>query len=59
MRYIKTIDDITKDGRVTFGDGYEFVTEAKKPMQFSCVRPTCMAMSCLKAFAPSRVAAPV
>lgn len=30
MRYIKTIDDITKDGRVTFGDGYEFVTEAEK-----------------------------
>ena len=30
MRYIKTIDDITKDGRVTFGDGYEFVPEAEK-----------------------------
>lgn len=30
MRYIKTIDDITKDGRVTFGDGYEFVIEAEK-----------------------------
>ena len=30
MRYIKTIDDITKDGQVTFGDGYEFVTEAEK-----------------------------
>ena len=30
MRYIKTIDDITKDGQVTFGDGYEFVPEAEK-----------------------------
>ena len=28
MRYIKTIDDITKDGQVTFGEGYEFVDEA-------------------------------
>ena len=27
---LKTIDDITKDGQVTFGDGYEFVTEAEK-----------------------------
>ena len=27
MRYIKTIDDITKDGDVEFGDGYEFVDE--------------------------------
>ena len=25
MRYIKTIDDITKDGQVEFGNGYEFV----------------------------------
>ena len=25
MRYIKTIDDITKDGHVEFGEGYEFV----------------------------------
>ncbi len=25
MRYIKTIDDITKDGQVDFGAGYEFV----------------------------------
>lgn len=25
MRYIKTIDDITKDGQVEFGSGYEFV----------------------------------
>ena len=25
MRYIKTIDDITKDGNVEFGEGYEFV----------------------------------
>ena len=25
MRYIKTIDDITKDGDVEFGEGYEFV----------------------------------
>ena len=30
MRYIKTIDDITKDGQVSFGDGYKFVTEAEK-----------------------------
>ncbi|HJF65894.1 MAG TPA: phosphoglycerate dehydrogenase [Slackia equolifaciens] len=28
MRYIKTIDDITKDGQVTFGEGYEFVADA-------------------------------
>ena len=28
MRYIKTIDDITKDGEVTFGEGYAFVDEA-------------------------------
>ncbi|MCF2621992.1 phosphoglycerate dehydrogenase [Collinsella tanakaei] len=27
MRYIKTIDDITKEGDVEFGDGYEFVEE--------------------------------
>ncbi len=27
MRRIKIIDDITKDGRVTFGPGYEFVEE--------------------------------
>ena len=25
MRHIKTIDDITKDGSVEFGDGYDFV----------------------------------
>ncbi len=30
MRYIKTIDDITKDGAVTFGEGYEFVDETEK-----------------------------
>ena len=30
MRYIKTIDDITKDGQVTFGDGYEFVDEIER-----------------------------
>ena len=29
MRYIKTIDDITKDGSVDFGAGYEFVEDAK------------------------------
>ncbi len=28
MRYIKTIDDITKDGDVTFGAGYDFVEDA-------------------------------
>ena len=28
MRYIKTIDDITKDGKVEFGEGYEFVDDA-------------------------------
>lgn len=27
MRYIKTIDDITKDGKVEFGEGYDFVGE--------------------------------
>ena len=27
MRHIKTIDDITKDGTVTFGDGYDFVDD--------------------------------
>ena len=30
MRYIKTIDDITKDGDVTFGAGYAFVDEAEQ-----------------------------
>lgn len=30
MRYIKTIDDITKDGRVEFGEGYDFVDEAEE-----------------------------
>ena len=30
MRYIKTIDDITKDGNVEFGDGYEFVDETER-----------------------------
>ncbi len=29
MRRIKTIDDITKDGQVEFGEGYDFVEEAK------------------------------
>ena len=29
MRKIKTIDDITKDGKVEFGAGYEFVDAAK------------------------------
>ena len=28
MRHIKIIDDITKDGNVVFGDGYDFVPEA-------------------------------
>ena len=28
MRHIKTIDDITKDGKVEFGEGYDFVGEA-------------------------------
>ena len=28
MRYIKTIDDITKDGTVEFGAGYDFVDDA-------------------------------
>ena len=28
MRHIKTIDDITKDGKVEFGEGYDFVFEA-------------------------------
>ncbi len=28
MRHIKTIDDITKDGDVEFGSGYEFVDDA-------------------------------
>lgn len=27
MRHIKTIDDITKDGKVEFGEGYDFVSE--------------------------------
>ena len=27
MRNIKIIDDITKDGQVTFGDGYAFVDD--------------------------------
>ena len=27
MRHIKTIDDITKDGKVEFGEGYDFVDE--------------------------------
>lgn len=30
MRYIKTIDDITRDGEVTFGEGYEFVEDAAR-----------------------------
>ena len=30
MRYIKTIDDITKDGEVTLGEGYAFVDEAER-----------------------------
>ena len=30
MRKIKTIDDITKDGKVEFGEGYEFVSTAEK-----------------------------
>ena len=31
MRKIKTIDDITKDGKVEFGEGYEFVGTADTP----------------------------
>ena len=27
MRHIKTIDDITKDGSVEFGEGYDFVDD--------------------------------
>ena len=30
MRRIKTIDDITKDGQVEFGEGYEIVSEASE-----------------------------
>lgn len=30
MRYIKTIDDITKDGRVELGEGYDFVDAAEE-----------------------------
>ena len=30
MRKIKTIDDITKDGKVEFGEGYEFVSTAEE-----------------------------
>lgn len=30
MRYIKTIDDITKDGEVEFGEGYDFVDRAEE-----------------------------
>ncbi len=30
MRKIKTIDDITKDGKVEFGKGYEFVGTAEE-----------------------------
>ena len=30
MRKIKTIDDITKDGKVEFGEGYEFVSSAEE-----------------------------
>ncbi len=29
MRYIKTIDDITKDGEIDFGAGYELVERAE------------------------------
>ncbi len=29
MRHIKTIDDITKDGKVEFGEGYDFVEKAE------------------------------
>lgn len=30
MRHIKIIDDITKDGQVAFGDGYDFVPTAEE-----------------------------
>ena len=30
MRHIKTIDDITKDGKVEFGDGYDFVENTEE-----------------------------
>lgn len=30
MRHIKTIDDITKDGEVEFGEGYDFVATAEE-----------------------------
>ena len=34
MRKIKTIDDITKDGKVEFGEGYEFVSTAEEADAF-------------------------
>ena len=33
MRKIKTIDDITKDGKVEFGEGYEFVGTAEEAVK--------------------------
>ena len=34
MRKIKTIDDTTKDGKVEFGEGYEFVAPPRRPTLF-------------------------
>ena len=31
MRKIKTIDDITKDGKVEFGEGYELWAPPRRP----------------------------
>ena len=41
MRHIKTIDDITKDGKVEFGEGYEFVGTAEEADAI-LMRSTCL-----------------
>ena len=57
MRYIKTIDDITKDGRVDFGPGYEIVERAEGADAI-LMRSTDLhgATSCPRASAPSGAA---
>ena len=46
MRKIKTIDDITKDGKVEFGEGYEFVRQVSLLQHFDTVVPVILKLAC-------------
>ena len=58
MRNIKIIDDITKDGQVTFGDGYAFVDDTAEADAI-LMRSTDLHGYDPRASEPSRAAGPV